>query len=153
MEDKKRVKTLMEPLVRIINTYSAFQKSPFELKEGLKVYPSEMHLVCLLKEYPDLNVTEFGIKLGITKGAVSQVVKKVESKKLIYRYKTDNKKDVILRLTEKGEELSVLHDKIINEQNGLIETMLLKYSEIEIQLASEILEDMRVVFMALSQEE
>ena len=68
------------------------------------LYASEMTAIETLGYQPGSNVTEFAQKHSITKGAVSQLVKKLEKKGLVERYKgSSNRKEVLLKLTTKGE--------------------------------------------------
>ena len=83
-----------------------------------------------------VNVTEYAENHGITKGAVSQLVKKLERKGLVERYKNPtNQKEVLLKLTMKGEiafhKHTLLHlqfakeffeefENLTPEQTGLI---------------------------------
>jgi len=54
--------------------------------------------------HPDINGTSLAKIMGVTKGAISQVIKKLEKKKLVDRYQNPtNNKEILLRLTKKGE--------------------------------------------------
>ena len=58
--------------------------------------------------------------MGVTKGAISQMVKKLEEKQYLHRKKSeDNKKTVFIELTESGKIVfnwhSNLHDRIYAE--------------------------------------
>jgi DNA-binding MarR family transcriptional regulator len=61
-------------------------------------------------DHPGVNMTEFAREIGVTKGAVSQIVKKLESKGFVKRFKgIDNNKDVLLELTSSGKEAYLNH--------------------------------------------
>jgi DNA-binding MarR family transcriptional regulator len=63
-----------------------------------------------------MNVTEFAASAGVTKGAISQLVSKLEKKGIVRRYKkSTNDKEVFLELTKSGQEVHRQH-KEINEQ-------------------------------------
>ena len=57
-----------------------------------------------------MNITEFARAAGQTKGAVSQVVKRLEAKGLVRRYKRGgNDKEVFVALTRSGREVYRRH--------------------------------------------
>jgi DNA-binding MarR family transcriptional regulator len=54
---------------------------------------------------PHMNLTELARASGVTKGAVSQIIKKLETKGVISRYKkAANDKEVFIELTETGKK-------------------------------------------------
>ena len=70
----------------------------------------------IIGKSPEINVTEIAKRKGVTKGAVSQIVKKLEKKKLIKKFKApENDKSVFIKLTKKGriayENHELFHDK------------------------------------------
>ncbi len=70
---------------------------------GIWLYPSEINIIGAIGKDPGINVTELAEKIGVTKGAVSQILKKLNDKKLIEKYNNkNNKKEVLLKLTEEG---------------------------------------------------
>jgi DNA-binding MarR family transcriptional regulator len=48
-------------------------------------------------------MTRLAEKMGVTKGAISQTVRKLVSKNLMVKSNTNNRKEFILKLTGKGE--------------------------------------------------
>jgi DNA-binding MarR family transcriptional regulator len=62
---------------------------------------------------PGLNLTEFAKAAGVTKGAISQVVSKLEKKGALIRFKSgDNEKEIRLRLTRLGEQIYAHHQSV-----------------------------------------
>lgn len=89
---------------------------PLELPDGTLVYRSEIHALVEIGKIPGLNVTELADKLMITKGAITQVTKKLEKKSLIVRTKDfNNDKEIGHYLTDKGKELHRQHDEHIEQ--------------------------------------
>ncbi len=65
---------------------------------------SEIHLIEMIGDLKDSSVTDIGKHLGITKGAVSQALKKLEKKGFIYKQQNpENLSRVIVKLTAKGQ--------------------------------------------------
>ena len=64
---------------------------------------TEIHLIDIAGRYPKEKLSEIATRLGITKGAVTQMVQKLEEKGYVKRVRsTESKKTVYLDLTSKG---------------------------------------------------
>lgn len=99
----------MELFIQAARRYQALEKIPGRSHGRDGLYHSERHMLDLVGNRPDINVTEFARAAGITKGAVSQVVKKLEAKGLVRRRrKESNAKEVFLELTAAGR---AVHDR------------------------------------------
>ncbi len=89
---------------RIMNKLKEAEKIPLNYGSGEKLYSSEIHTIAYIGRHPDINVTNLAKMVGVTKGAISQAIKKLEKKKLVERYQNPtNNKEILLRLTKKGE--------------------------------------------------
>ena len=53
---------------------------------GLRLHPSELHLLLAIRGEPQANATRLAARLGITKGAVSQVMKRLKGKGVIAKH-------------------------------------------------------------------
>ena len=51
----------------------------------------------------EVNMTQLAEIMGVTKGAISQTIRKLVHKNLIIRTNINNRKEVNLRLSEKGK--------------------------------------------------
>ena len=61
-------------------------------------------------------MTKLADSFYMTRGAISKLTKKLIKKELIESYqKSDNKKEIYFRLTEKGREVYDIHEKLHNE--------------------------------------
>lgn len=70
----------------------------------------EVHTVSRIEDHPGISVTEIAEQTNRTKGAVSQIITKLESKGLIRREKNpENPRKVCLYVTPEGLELSRKH--------------------------------------------
>jgi DNA-binding MarR family transcriptional regulator len=68
-------------------------------------------------DHPEMNVTEVANYIGVTKGAVSQTITKLEKKGFIKRYKNStNEKEVFIELTAAGREIYKTR-KEVNERS------------------------------------
>lgn len=71
---------------------------------------SEIHCIDLIAKMDDANVTNIAEKLGMTRGAISKITKKLIDKGAIISYQIDNnRKKVFYELTELGQVINDLH--------------------------------------------
>jgi DNA-binding MarR family transcriptional regulator len=103
MTKQETFKNIGETFNRIINKFSSIEKRPRDFGIGDLLYPSEIHNIEIIGRNPGINVTNLAKKLGVTKGAVSQIVNKLERKKLVAKFReSNNEKEVMLKLQKKG---------------------------------------------------
>ncbi|MBE9546817.1 MAG: MarR family transcriptional regulator [Proteobacteria bacterium] len=93
-----------ETFNRIINKFASIEKKPRDFGTGDLLYPSEIHNIEIIGRNPGINVTNLAKTLGVTKGAVSQIVNKLERKNLVEKFRdSNNEKAVMLKLQKMGE--------------------------------------------------
>jgi DNA-binding MarR family transcriptional regulator len=130
MDRKKAGREIMELFIRMVSKYNALEKVPTKSAPRHRLYHSERHMVDKIGEHPKLNITEFAGALGVTKGAVSQVVKKLEGKGVVRRYRSgSNGKEVFLELTKVGKEVYLAHRKTNEDTIKPLLTELSKYPD------------------------
>ena len=119
MKRKKATAEITDLFIKMVNKYNALEKVPVKFKDVHDLYHSERHMIDKIGDNPDMNITEFAESLGVTKGAISQIVSKLEKKGVVKRYKkSGSEKEVILHLTKEGKELYEMHKKV-NEESIL----------------------------------
>ena len=105
MDREKASNEIMDLFLRVVNKYNGLEKVPVKHSSGLGLYHSERHMLDRVGVNPHMNITELARDSGVTKGAISQVVKKLETKGVIRRYKkAANDKEVFIELTETGKK-------------------------------------------------
>jgi DNA-binding MarR family transcriptional regulator len=88
----------------------------------------------IVGDNPGLNVTEFAKATGVTKGAISQVVSKLEKKGALKRFKRDdNDKELQLKLTVLGARIYASHQKVNAESIDHLWRELKKHPEDKIE--------------------
>lgn len=106
----------MSLFLRIVNKYNAMEKLPVAHGKTGELYHSERHMLDAVAANTDLNITEHASALGVTKGAISQIAKKLEEKGFVRRYKKGgNDKEVYLELTSQGRKIAESR-KQLNEE-------------------------------------
>lgn len=97
---------LIEQIFIFLNKVIFLEKrNIFQLK-GVKLYPSEIHLILFINKELDCNATRIAEKLGLTKGAVSQTLTRLEKKGIIEKTKDPfNKNELTISFTSFGKEV------------------------------------------------
>jgi DNA-binding MarR family transcriptional regulator len=74
--------------------------------EGIKLHPSEIHLLLFLNAWPGANASEIAARFNITKGAVSQTLSRLERKGVLTKGRNpESQTELILSLTRKGDRV------------------------------------------------
>ena len=88
--------------MQTMNRMHEFETIPMNFGTGL-LYPSEIHTIQAVGLQHGMNVTTLAARMGVSRGAASQMVGKLAGKGLIEKYRSqDNEKEVCLRLTPEG---------------------------------------------------
>lgn len=75
------------------------------IKELSESESSEINFLSAIESSDEINAVELANQMGVTRSAVTQMLNKLEERKLIEKYsKPDNKKEKYLRLTKAGRE-------------------------------------------------
>lgn len=94
---------VVQQLDRVINKVLFLKKRSFFEFKGVKFYPSEIHLLLVAKEKGATNATHMAEALGVTKGAVSQTLSRLEHKGILTKTKDPyHKNELTLNFTELG---------------------------------------------------
>ena len=89
----------------------------FKMENSFKGLKSlEVHCIEYIGGHVDPNVTKLAESFYVTRGAISKIAKKLINKGIIESYqKADNKKEIYFRLTEQGEVINKVHEKLHKE--------------------------------------
>ncbi|MBD3317167.1 MAG: MarR family transcriptional regulator [Chitinivibrionales bacterium] len=137
-ERERLVFEVSEQFLRLVNKFAAVHGQPRDFGIGEKLYPSEIHMLDVMGENPDYGVTELAGIIGVTKGAVSQTVSRLESKKLLAKYRDPrDDRTVLFKLTEKGriacrghrEFHHWLNHSILKRIKGITNRRIMEYLE------------------------
>ncbi len=95
---------IKKQIMQVINKIIFREKKRVLNYEGVSLYPSEVHLLLSIKNDLDTNATKIAKQMGLTKGAVSQTLSRLEKKGIIIKSKDPyNKNELTLSLTEFGK--------------------------------------------------
>ncbi|MBN2401842.1 MAG: MarR family transcriptional regulator [Spirochaetes bacterium] len=105
--DKQKVGYL---LLNLIQYFLKIDRKTRYYGTDVPIYYAEIHVIKTIAENPGINIGGLAKLLGITKGSVSEVIKKLEKKGLVIK-NTDprNASRLSLMLTKKAEKANNYH--------------------------------------------
>jgi len=140
---------MMDIFVRVLNKAAAIEREAVDIGHGVLLYPSEVHLIDLIGRFPEENISGLASRLGITKGAVSQTVKKLEAKDYLERENpAGDRKTVYLRLTDRGREAFAWHLGYHEAVNRQVLGGIAGFDPAEIEACTRVLLQIEQIFEA-----
>lgn len=115
----------LENTYRLINKYN--QKTKTAKRYGTEdlLYSAEVHMIEIIGLYDTITTTKLAEVLGITKGAVSQVTRKLLEKNLIMKLSFGEKvNETPISLTDKGRVVYSYHQALHEEMLSRIDSIL-----------------------------
>lgn len=95
----------------LLDVFKAFAKQDRKNRDyGIDepLYHSEIYTLSEIREHEGIHVTALAERCGVTKGAISQVLKKLEQKDLIVKERdARNQSRLMLKISPKGEQAYV----------------------------------------------
>lgn len=111
MDRAKKLSDLIGLFQGIMAKYASMEDAAIRLVNvAHPLFKGELHLITCIRGHPEANVTALAKILGVTKGAVSQVIRRLEAKGMILRVGR-NKKEFVCALTQSGLEACTAHDE------------------------------------------
>lgn len=96
---------LSAQIMRFMNQLIFLEKKSVFTHKGVTLYPSELHLMAIILKGKTSGATAMAEKLGITKGAVSQTLSRLEKKNIITKTKDPfSKNELTVEFTPLGSE-------------------------------------------------
>lgn len=129
MKFKNRLK-MSYTFLRIASKISEIDKKTRYYGTDEPLFEAEIHMIKSIKENEGIHVTGLAYMLGITKGAVSKTIMKLQHKGMIIK-DTDpnNLSRLVLKLTTKGETAYKNHEKLHEKYEALFNDVLKNASE------------------------
>ena len=133
------IKLLDEQSNRMSNKIMLLEKKQRDYGTDVLLYPSEIHVIASIAENPETHMSGIAEILGVTRGAVMQLVIKLEKKGLVKRYKSDkDSKKVFLQLTQQGEKAAAGHKQYHKKMYEDLYTILKKYKLSDLEFIKEV---------------
>lgn len=144
MDTSKR--DVSNQLFRLINKIIFLEKKNIFEYEGVKLFPSEIHVLLAIEDKQSTNATKLANKLGISKSAVSQTISRLEKKGVITKDKDPyNKNELILSLTAFGDKAFGQYKKRQASNRALFNQYLNGLSEPDSVVISNFLQKVSVM--------
>lgn len=142
MIKEEKYKNIIQSLFKVTNQLKQLEKMPpIQVSNGKYLYHSEIMTMYIIKSHPESNVTEIAAHLGVTTGAVSQVISKLEKKQMIEKYKIFNQKEVTLILTEVGNKVIEKYIEENCKRNCKLTTLLEKFNIQQLDFIQDLFKD------------
>jgi DNA-binding MarR family transcriptional regulator len=141
---ENELQSLIDQFLNILNLYSVISRKPNDYGTGDLLYFTEVHTISTVGKNKALNMTQLADIMGVTKGAISQTIRKLVVKNLIIKSNPRNMKEINLRLSDKGmtvyrglqsfhQEIfafaGTLYDKARPEDVDLVRNLFMAISE------------------------
>lgn len=135
---QKETEKYIEQYYRISNTILRFQNIPLSFHGTTPLRTAPIHLIDMIGKHPQDNLTELAQRLGITKGAVSQMASSLERKGLIMKLKSpENQKNILFQLTDEGKKVYNGHEEYHKELYHRLGSILDQFSDSELKRFQE----------------
>ena len=116
-------------------------------------YPSEIHLILFIHKEQNESVTQMAQHLGVTKGAVSQTLARLEKKGVLTRTKIPEKKNEMLaELLPFGREVARKCARVSDSLEARISSYLDQASEAEQAAIAGFVEHMEIALKKVVEE-
>jgi DNA-binding MarR family transcriptional regulator len=101
---------IISALTKIQERSSLLRHGPEDVFDGVNL--AEVHCIDWIGRLEDANVTKVADKMGMTRGAISKINKRLLGKGLVGSYqRSGNNKEIYYRLTEQGQRVYAEHRK------------------------------------------
>lgn len=102
---KDELQNLIDQFLKILHLYGVINRKPKDYGTDDLLYLTEIHTLAMVAKNHEVNMTRLAEMMGVTKGAISQTIRKLVGKNLIIRENGTNRKEINLRLSEKGKKV------------------------------------------------
>ena len=138
-QDRELVAKILDSIATLVS----LDKKRVVTHEGEKLHPSEVQLLMFLYHIQDTNITAIAEKMGLTKGAISQTLSRLQKKGIISKEMFPKKKNELhVQFTESGEQLMNQLNKGKKSVEGKYRRYIQTLSEKEKQAISNFLDKM-----------
>jgi DNA-binding MarR family transcriptional regulator len=125
----EQLQGLIERFYCVVNRTNQLRSIPITLEGCKPLNTASIHFIETIGNHERINMTEVSEKLGITKGAVSQMAAKLVTKGLVAKIKFPHSdKDVYLTLTDDGRQVFEAHSKLHSEMYMELSQLLSEFS-------------------------
>jgi len=111
--------------LRVVSKIISLDKKTKYYGTDYPLHDAEIHMIKSIKENEGIHVTGLAYMLDVTKGAVSQIIKRLEQKGMIVKDADPrNLSRLLLRLTPKGEVAYLNHEALHQDLDAIFNDAL-----------------------------
>jgi len=112
-------------VLRLAGKLEEVRRKTHNFGTDVRLFEAEVHMIKAVKENEGLHATRLAEKLNVTKGAVSQIIGKLQKKGMILKIRDEcNQSRLKFVLTSKGERAYEFHEAIHREFDAVIDQIL-----------------------------
>ncbi len=134
---------LADLFVRVVNRYNEMEKIPYFTGTDLVLHRSEVHMIDAIGKNQDINITKLSKLQGITKAAVSKMIRNLVKKGLVTKsLSPETENEVVLNITDEGKKVFEIHREYHERLNG-------EFTGIFSGMSEQALDDLRSTLMKM----
>lgn len=138
-QDRELVAKILDSIALLVS----LDKKRIVIHENEKLHPSEIQLLMFLYHVQDTNITAIAKEMGLTKGAISQTLSRLQKKGIISKEMYPEKKNELhVQFTDSGEQLMVQLNKSKKSIEGKYRRYIQTLSKKEKETISTFLDKM-----------
>ena len=133
---------ITEKYMLLVEKVSNTTKNHKSFNTDVNIYRGEIHIIQLIGDRSELHISEISRLIGVTKGTVSQIVKRLENKGLVQKHiDSENNTRQIATLTQKGITAYKAHLEYHNRKHAEMKRFLDTLTADERHLIERFLEE------------
>jgi len=137
---------IMQKFDHVVTSVESMHSPSLSFGTGVLMSRREIHTVQAIGRNPGINVTTLAEYMGVTKGAVSQIIKKLNKRGLVRKTRaTGNAKEVILELTDLGWIGFHNHEKFHMDTLAIARDYFGNQLENKLQMINTVMTDINAV--------
>lgn len=138
---EEQIKAVVRKLWCVVNKFTQVEKQRIAVSKGVELTTKEIHSIQLIGECEKINVSEVGIRFGVTKGAASQIISRLVKKGFVNKkVSAHSNKEFELSLTESGWHAYRVHESLHGKEMNEIMAQIKLFSYEQICHTAKILE-------------
>lgn len=129
------IRSLIDDFFRLMNSFKRLESRPYRFGTDEVLYPVEIHTIDEIGSGRGQSVSELSALFGVTKGAVSQIVSKLQVKGYVDKQRNrENAKEILLSLTDKGKIAFKTHAAMHEAMDRVLIDQLHDFSDKDLAL-------------------
>ena len=127
-----------------VEQFNKYDKRARTFGTDHELFVAEIHLIDFIGSNENCCISDIAKSIRVTKGAVSQMVKKLEKKEYLIKLDdSDNRARVIVQLTQKGAKAFEEHRRYHQELDEKVSAVVKKYNEQQRSMICKFLQEIQ----------